>query len=872
MRVRFGLHRDGLDPHPADTDLGAVTVGPLGFLSIVEADLGIAPVFTHPSERVSIYRTSLAATDDLARFYHQSFVIDPMGVAATLLEWRDQWYLHGWQGHFDEGAVSARLADMAAVEALAAGDVPPSVGERVLRVDRALETQRSRVERVECLDFEGDLPLAWRHLLRRFRVESVVAERAAGNARPGTDLAAVQQLVSHRPVSATLKGDGSLVLLRAMSRDVSAQAVAEWLRAEQRDGTPAGESVLIAPHAGIVLDDALHRVGLPRAGFQNYSPFRAASQVLKLALALVWEPLDPHRLLQFLIHPVSPLSWRVRARLAEAVAAQPGVDGPLWRLALSAVEDERAAIEFWLTPTRYPAERGAPTFVLAERANRAAQWLRSLVEANDQEQDVLRAALTQAEALASTLARMGQAGIGSVAKIEVDRLVDEVTRALPDATILAERGHVAATTHPANVTTSFDQVFWWDLRPEYLETIDAWSRPERAQLAASGVEVPDIERLAATFEREWTRPVLCAAERLVLVVHEDQTARHPLVSRISEQLSGWVEVSLDETVLDGKPSPLPLVDLPPLAAQPLPPLRRWWQLSRGVDHRAKESYSSLAALLFHPHEWVFRYVARFRPSRIADIADGPLLYGSLAHRAFERFFIDHPDWRDVDRERLQRWFDATIGELVAHEGAVLLENGRGVDRQRVSTTIERALERLLDHLRHANVVRVSSEHHAEKPFIGGRLQGDIDLVLDNDRGRRAVLDAKWGSEPFRLREIEEGRHLQLATYGYLLTAKETWPSPGYYIVMTSNVLAGDDEFFADALGALGGVPPAAAIWQAAEAAFVWRRAQLDRGLIEINAGAVPDERSMPPEDALETRVLPDRFDDFRWLTGVEAFR
>lgn len=291
-------------------------------------------------------------------------------------------------------------------------------------------------------------------------------------------------------------------------------------------------------------------------------------------------------------------------------------------------------------------------------------------------------------------------------------------------------------------------MIWWDIKPEYLEAIDAWSKREREDLSAAGVEVADIEKLAATFEREWTRPVLLARSRLVLVVHEDQTARHPLMSRIVEQLSGWIDVSLDEVVLDGKPSPLDAIDLPPLPTQPLPAPRRWWDIGRGIERRRMESYSSLAALLFHPHEWVFRYAARFRPSRIADIADGPLLYGSLAHRAFELFFMDHPDWRVVDRRGLQHWFDTTIDALITHEGAVLLENGRGVDRQRVSTMIERALERLLDHFRAASVVRVFSEHHAEKPFVGGRLQGDVDLVLENASGARAVLDAKWGARSF----------------------------------------------------------------------------------------------------------------------------
>ena len=41
MRVRFGLHRDGLEPTPPRTAVGEITVGPLGFLGLLESDLGI---------------------------------------------------------------------------------------------------------------------------------------------------------------------------------------------------------------------------------------------------------------------------------------------------------------------------------------------------------------------------------------------------------------------------------------------------------------------------------------------------------------------------------------------------------------------------------------------------------------------------------------------------------------------------------------------------------------------------------------------------------------------------------------------------------------------------------------------------------------
>ena len=118
----------------------------------------------------------------------------------------------------------------------------------------------------------------------------------------------------------------------------------------------------------------------PGRGFQHYSPFRAANQVLKLALALVWEPLDPHRLLQFLIHPVSPLPWRVRGRLARAVASAPGIGGPAWCEAMASLGDEKSEnIEFWTTPDRYGAGEGAPVQAVSARVRR----LRRLAGAED---------------------------------------------------------------------------------------------------------------------------------------------------------------------------------------------------------------------------------------------------------------------------------------------------------------------------------------------------------------------------------------------------------------------------------------------------------------------------------------------------------
>lgn len=871
MRVRFCLAGDGLDPGPETTAVGVARVGPRGLLGLLESDLGVAWPPVHAAEELGMYRECLAECVDLSRFYRESFAVDPVGTARTLLDWRREWYLHGWEGTFsgDIAAREPRLGDMAAVEARARERLPPCQGQRLRRVLELLGTRRTQIDKLELADPPEDLPPMWRRLAERLDGTALV--QGDGEAPADSDLGRLQALL-RGGAPARLSADGSLLMLRAQSRDTSAQAVAEMLLANGG----SDRSVVVASQDGIILDNAFGRVGLPRAGFQHYSPFRAASQVLKLALALVWEPLDPHRLLQFLIHPVSPLPWKTRALLAEAVAAQPGVGGPAWQRALDKAGAGAEEARFWTMPRRYAAGDGAAAELLEERGAACAAWLgRRFGELRGAEATAVYAAASrQAEAFVDSVRRRRASGAERIAKVEADRLVDEVARALPDDATLAEASHVPATRHPELVTAPVDEVLWWNIEPQRLDLAPVFSPTELAALGTAGVALPAPQARVAASVRAWQRPVFNCRRRLLLVVHDSDQGRHPLVGRIEAQLPGCRQVRLDEGLLEGNATAAKAlaIAMPPLPTRPLPAKRRWWRLGRRLPRRETESYSSLAAACYHPHQWLLRYHARLRGSRIADVADEALLFGSLAHRLFERFFQDHDrhprHWRQLPADALEQWLRTNLPDLVEKEGAVLLAPGRGVDKQRVSTQLEQGLARLLTHLRAAGVVAVESERDLQRPFSDGALAGSADLVAIRADGASAVLDAKWGSENHRLKELEEGRHLQLAVYGFAL-AEEAWPAVGYYVVTTGNVLAADAGFFPDAKLPAGEALPPRAVWERGLVARAWRLAQFARGDIEVNAGAEPDAASTPPAGGLETRVDVDRFDEFRWLTGLD---
>ena len=155
MKLRFGLHLDGQHGRYATNQLGVSDVGPLGLLTIMETQLGLVSPQESASERIVQYRDCLLKLGSQERFFHASLARDDFGVAAELLEWRDTWRLHGWNGTIPSDNTSVRLNDMAEVEALAITQVAPGLAQRLNAVLQALTSAgfpiRSRAGWKNCI-------------------------------------------------------------------------------------------------------------------------------------------------------------------------------------------------------------------------------------------------------------------------------------------------------------------------------------------------------------------------------------------------------------------------------------------------------------------------------------------------------------------------------------------------------------------------------------------------------------------------------------------------------------------------------------------------------------------------------------------------
>ncbi|MFO7553450.1 MAG: PD-(D/E)XK nuclease family protein [Haliea sp.] len=882
--ITLSLVGDGPQPVPTEPALGRVTVGPARFLAALEARLGIPATDTPFSTRLIQYLACVDQCDHPAAFYHASWQADPFAVARSLLQWRDQWYLAGWNGRFD-GAVPGRLADMAAIEQVAAVAVEPGQGQRLQRVLGLVTTHDPGITEIRLLDRLEDFPPLWQRLLQALQADLIEAAQAPLRGAAGSDLRRVQERLLAAETEAgkvALTGDGSLRVLTADSPHASAPLVARLIR-RQPAASPGETLAVLAEQRGDQLDEALEASGGARLGFASASPWRPVFQLLPLACELLWQPLNPTALFQFLAHPVGPLPQPVRRALARTVAAIPGIGSPAWEAAvadcLAAADGDRnlaRAIDFWLQPERFAPDRGVPGAQLATRARRVAEWLLGAREASTDpaQQTLYNTAINQARELVKAIERLAAHGRDRLTRDNVLRLIEDVRgsgSAVTDrcAQTAPGAGNALAASHAGSFTTAVDRVLWWDCQASDRVQRWPWSRRERAALEAAGVTLHSEAARLDWLGRAWQRPLLSARAQCTLVLHADAAQQHPLWDLLCSICEGLPILAASD------PASARLLDIPhsPLPTRTLPPLARWWQLpsDTAIPVRETESYSSLDAWIHSPYQWLLRYGARIQPGSLASVNDGATLKGNLAHRLLELFFQAHPEIQAIGSNAIGAWVDSHCYALLQQEGALLLEAGRQAECERFITVLQEALVALVAHLQEAGVVEVAMEQELQGSFGGGRLTGSIDLLALGADGREAVVDIKWGGRKYRRQSLLDGSFLQLAVYAQLRRAAGVSQSPclSYFIVSDAHMLSLNHTFFPAAEIV---APPADAgpeeYWHRFEHTWRWRRQQFDRGLIEVTVtGTEPDADSSPGEDGLPMPATSDSFSDYRALTG-----
>jgi len=835
MAVTFGWHLDARQGPLLESRFNSPVVGRLGLLGLLELHLGLAGPSVARSQRVAAYLGLLRQADDGERFYSKSLQADEMGVASELLAWRDEWLLYGWDGTAVAGS-PRRIADMAAVEALARAHVPPAEAERLAHVEAGLKARKVPISELRLLDDLERFPECWRRVLSRLpvRVDSALvamAQDMSSTLRRLQQAALMSTATGHVDTLAHVVDDGSVRIYRCEGNDTAAH----WLALQQAGNSM--DQVLVCEQDGLALDDVFRANGVPVCGFDRHSSYRPALQVLPLALELLWKPVDVHRVLEFLTHPYGPFPRKVRWMLARAYATQPGYGGEAWAAAKQSIKElERADellahVEFWFEGQHWERDEGAPLASVEQRVDRVVDSMRVLI--GTPRDDVLAVAggIKQAEAFLDALSELKAQGIERLTPRHVEQLMAQATiggasNPYAEPEVGCRRSATAsalAVLEPAKV------VVWWMPSKPILPQPHPWSHAEVEALRLAGAELRDTAAELRALAKDWLRPLLAAQESFVLVLPPASEEEHPiwlLTRRMLPSLSfRYVE---DELAASTSGEAVP--------DKALPLLKRHLAVPSDMSsRRERQSFTSLADLFDNPAVSVLKDAAGLRSATMMVVEDERRLLGTLAHRLVEVLFAI-PGVLAWDAAQVRVWFDEHADALIEAEGAPLLMLGFSVVLHRFKSAVREGIVALVSHLQAAGVVRVKTEVSLEGTLFGVRVTGKVDLLTELPGSRYAVLDLKWSGAARYRERLETGTHLQLAIYASLIE-QNLAKAPvelAFFIFDSRTLLATSSQYFPNAractLPAEGSV---AQILAKAEASLKWRNEQLAAGVLEL---------------------------------------
>lgn len=898
MHLHLSPHFDNLVYSPPGTArTGVLFAGPKKLLLWLEAQLGLGGCPENTDYlRIELYRQALLQVLETSAeppFFAASFEADRFATAEALLAWRDELLLSGWD-FVPATDCPPRLADLARVEVDFRKKIAdPEIGaaasgwaDRCARMLEWLPLRHVPLAGVILHEPEELQPPIVRRTLACFRasgipVRQLPAESAALD--PHSDLAWLQGCLRGAVAGKkTAAADGSLLILKARRDSDAAVFLAQFFLKN-----PNLQPVFLIPELNRVLEQALQQEGFPSMGVLSASQARPALQVLKLAPAFLWEPVDVFKIMEFVTLPLKPLDDGLALEIARVMADKPGLFSDTWYAsALGYLEQPqvseavREQYEFWFSRRRYRTDATAPKRDALDLYAYLHRW--ALERFKEKENTTLLVLAEQARRIRDLLNTLPEQRIGF---LELERIVRTIYEPAPVQLNDAETGHFQFVHQPGAFAAPADTLVWWNcLYDGAAPQPDHWKRAERAWLAGRNIEpdTPELDgRRRLALEQ---KPVLRAARRLVLVVPEQADGAEALPHLLLSDLETYFENLKDLTFDLGNPQRRKALEalgaLPGhvlLNTRPASPLRPHLQIpnpERFADS-AYETPTNLEHLFYYPHRWFFRQKLRLFPAGLLGVSRDQTLLGNLAHRFFE-FLLLEKECLVWDKFAVQDWINAKAESLLEREGATLLLYGREPERNQFLNRVKNAAWSLLTLIR-SNGWRIhDTEMALEGQFGGWPVRGKADLILQRDPGEWAIVDLKWSGARRRKDMIRNGEDLQLVLYAKLLPPPETWAHTAYFILEDGKMIARNKQAFRDAIAAEGPwenhTEACEAIFARMERTFAWRLAQLRKGLLELrSARTAPELDDLYAEellDLLEMKSEDARWDDYRTLVGA----
>ncbi|MCC6461744.1 MAG: PD-(D/E)XK nuclease family protein, partial [Saprospiraceae bacterium] len=780
MILELSLSFDKLTQAPGQASRAAhLYAGPKKLLAWLESRFGLGGYPENTDYlRIELYRQALSQWLETAPqppFFAASFEADRFATAAVLLTRRDELRLAGWSFEAS-GQVPTRLADLAAVERFflqkiqnpEAGATAWGEADRWALVFEQLGLRTSGIQQVVLHEPETLLPVLLRRVLQQLRRHGVPvgAATASAGASPASDLGHVQQRLKNPGLEKKqAANDGSLLILRARRDSDAAVFMAQWLAQN-----PGWQPVFLLPELSRVLEQALLLEGFPAMGVLSASLARPSLQVLKLAPAFLWEPVDVFKIMEFVTLPVKPLDDGLALEIARVMAEKPGLFSDTWFAAVLGYLERgelparvREQYEFWFGRRRYRSDSPAPKRDAIELYDYLFQWARTVVEETKNTSFLVLA--EQARRVRDLLQTLPETRLSF---LELERIVRTIYEPAPVQLQPAETGRFEYLHQAGALVQPVDTLVWWNcLFDSTVPSPDVWPQAEREWLATQHIELDDPFQQGQRRLLQNQRPVLNTRERLILVVPEqaDGAEAQPslLLSDIEAAFGDCRGLMFNLDQETDRQALLRLGAIPQrewLTSRPssraVPQLRI--SAPEHLEPSEYETPTNLESLFYYPHRWFFRQKLRLFPASLLRVTRDHTLLGSLAHRFFE-LLLKEDNCLEWDKPTVHDWIDQRALGLLEREGATLMLYGREPERNQFLHRVKHAAWSLLSLLRQDGWAVWATEFPLEGNFAGLPVRGKADLVLRRGESEWAIVDLKWSGARRRREMIRNGEDL-----------------------------------------------------------------------------------------------------------------
>lgn len=761
LHITFGMSLDGVRWSKSEASIGEYTCGPKGLVGFLETHLGLTGESSVAPDRVNQYKAKIAAAN--VEWCRESFNLDAWGTAKQLLAFRDKLVELGWT---PEIGGSKRFEAIAAIEKT---DLPlsPGLGDRVRAI---LGSSRTINADIAFVDDYNLYPPVWKKVFEKFFEKHEQLKVAAQVGHP------------------------SVTVVTAPNEVMLAHDFVRYLAAKPEENKSI---TVIADGDTTLLDELMHRAGLPAIGNSASSVAREALQILPLWIENMWEPFSPGKFVQLLGVQGSPVPALIRRELIPALVESPGIGGEDWNAAWERVAAKAqkfdnpekmlklvAELRELFEGERFdPDGDGIPVGILSERLKMLGSCLRSRIASSD-EWKVVIAHINQFVELLK--------GGTSVNRMSVNRMIDTIYgQGLSRANVVREASAWRVVSGPGQILDSVDTLLWWNF-VDAGSGGDYWSPSEREALAATGISTDEDASLRRELN-SWHNAHIHTAKRIICFTPEtkgdEPVAMHPYAVNLEElrKKSGqqgnmkksdfelfnfetgvWTLADrtmqlVKRTQFSGAKQKMEAAALP--SNQILP---------------KSLSVTQLKTFIGCPYRWILEKHVCLKEAEIAQLPSDNQTIGLLAHKVVE--ILASPEEISnrkpaAARKRAGELFD----ELLSARYADLMLPENADKRARKRELLMTAVEVLFKEIEDKNLVIEAAEKNLEGIFEGVPFKGSADLVLKDATGKHVVFDFKWSYSKKYAESVRNGLSMQLAFYSWLLSPEDFCVESLYYL-------------------------------------------------------------------------------------------